>query len=73
MLEVTAGDIIVYVNNEKSQGQILGIWNEGTTFVRIIDCGDEIETLEIGSPPADVYEAIEEFTPVIAEYYMGIE
>jgi len=45
MLDVSAGEIIVYVNNDTSQ-QVIGLWMEGEDYIRILSGEDEPQRVD---------------------------
>jgi len=67
MLDVSAGEIIVYVNNDTSQ-QVIGLWMEGEDYIRILSGEDEQESISLPDTPVDIFDAVESAKRVIDEH-----
>ncbi len=67
MLDVSAGEIIVYVNNDSSQ-QVIALWMEGEDYIRILTGEDEQESISLPDTPNDIFDAVESTKRVVEEH-----
>ena len=67
MLDVSSGEVIVYVNNDNSE-QIIGLWAEGDDFVRVLVGEDEQESLSLPDVPTDIFDAVDVAKRVVDEF-----